>query len=210
MNVVKNNPQDYILAVWEIEESFGGVNEKDVASRLNVSLPTAWESLHKLAGENILSIRRNGISFTPEGRRTAANIMRAHRIIEFFAYSFLEIPWEESHEAVMYLEHGFSGKMLETLYKNMRFPKNCPHGNPIDVFEKINEHDLTSIKEGTYEIGRIVYEDKEFLKKLADSGSKTGDRINLHKDNDLIILDGINGEVKLDADTAKSIRVIIK
>ncbi len=204
---MKNNPDDYILAVWEIEESFGKVNEKDVASRLKVSLPTAWEALHRLSDENILTIGRSGLSFTPEGRRMAANIMRAHRITEHFAYSFLEVPWEESHEAVMYLEHGFNGKMLETLYKNMGFPRNCPHGNPINVTDTLKEWDLTNIKDGLYEIGRVVYEDKEFLKRLADSGSKTGTRVKIERDVDFLIITGENGEIKIDKYLARGIRV---
>ncbi|MGC8546137.1 MAG: metal-dependent transcriptional regulator [Thermoplasmata archaeon] len=204
---MKNNPDDYILAVWEIEESFGKVNEKDVASRLNVSLPTAWEALHKLSDENMLTIGRSGLSFTPKGKIIAANTMRAHRITEYFAYSFLEVPWEESHEAVMYLEHGFTGNMLETLYKNMGFPKKCPHGNPIDVMDSLREEDLTNVRDGSYEIERIVYEDREFLRKIADSGSKPGERVKIERNDEYIIILGQNGEIKMDKYLARGIRV---
>ncbi len=204
---MKNNPEDYILAVWEIEESFGKVNEKDVASRLKVSLPTAWESLHRLADDNIITIGRNGLSFTEKGRGIARNAMRAHRITEYFAFTVLEVPWEESHEAVMYLEHGFSGKMLENLYKNMGYPEKCPHGNPINVTAKIDELNLVNVSGGQYKVGRVVYEDKDFLKALANNGAKTGNNIHVQSENDTFIITGENGEMKVDKKTAAGIRV---
>lgn len=204
---MKNNPDDYLLMIYETDESFGKVSEKEVATRLNVSLPTAWEAIHKLAEQGLITVDRNGIRFSRRGREYSGSLMRAHRIIEYFAYSFLEIPWEESDEAVMYLEHGFSGKTLDTLYKNMGYPKGCPHGNPIPVDEKKNELKLSEVKEGTYQMGRIVYEEKEFLKGIANSGSKPGTKIKTGKTENAYWIQGQNGEFEIDNEKAKGIRV---
>ncbi|MCL5681089.1 MAG: metal-dependent transcriptional regulator [Candidatus Thermoplasmatota archaeon] len=204
---MKNNLEDYLLVIWETDESFGEVSEKEVATRLNVSLPTAWEVLHKLGDEGLVNVDRNGIIFTERGKEYSGTLMRAHRIIEYFAYSFLEIPWEESHEAVMYLEHGFSGKTLETLHKNMGYPSDCPHGNPINIKDKRNELNLSEVSGGSYEVKRVVYEEKNFLKGLADAGSKPGMRIKTGRDNEKIWIQGENGEFTFDKSKADGIRV---
>ncbi len=206
----RNNPEDYLLIIYESDESFGKVTEKEVASRLNVSLPTAWEAIHRLAEQGLITVDRNGIKFTRRGREYSGSLMRAHRIIEHFAFSFLEIPWEDSDEAVMYLEHGFSGKTLETLYKNMGYPRGCPHGNPISLNENREELKLSEVSEGTYLVGRIVYEEREFLKGIANCGGKPGTRIKMGKEENRFWIEGENGEFKLDDTKAKGIRLRLK
>lgn len=204
---MKNNPDDYLLTIFETNESFGTVSEKEVAFRLGVSLPTAWEAIHKLAEQELITVNRNGIRFTKKGKEYSGSLMRAHRIIEYFAYSFLEIPWEESDEAVMYLEHGFTGKTLKTLYKNMGYPRNCPHGNPISINARIRESKLSDLEAGTYRVGRIVYEEKNFLKGLANSGGYPGTEIKTGKDDTVFWIVGENGEFEMDSEKAKGVRL---
>lgn len=203
----RNNSEDYLLVIYETHESFGRVSEKEVASRLGVSLPTAWEAIHKLEEQELITVERRGLSFTERGREHSSSLMRAHRIIESFAYSFLEIPWEDSDEAVMYLEHGFTGRTLETLHKNMGFPKACPHGNPITVNEKRTELKLSDAAEGTYQVGRIVYEERSFLKELANAGSKPGNTVRIGKEAEKFWVEGENGEFKMEGEMAKGIRL---
>ena len=41
-----------------------------------------------------------------KGYLSAMKVVRAHRITEYFVYSYLEIPWDEVHNSVMNLSSG--------------------------------------------------------------------------------------------------------
>lgn len=194
---MKHNREDYLLTVWELTESFDKATEKSVADRLGVSLPSAWEGLHRLEEDGLLRIGRSGISFFPRGYMEALRVMRSHRITEAFVYSYLDVPWDESHVSVMELEHDFSDRMLSSLYKNIGYPESCPHGNPIIPNRKIKEIRASEVAGGTFQIIRQVYEERSLLKKLFGSGLTPGRIVKIEKTEGICYLLGENGEMKL-------------
>ena len=60
---------------------------------------------------------------------------------------------------------------------------------------------------GKYKLNRIVYEDTEILKKLADLGMYPGTEIEIIPDNNTVISNE-NGEIKLSLLWAKTIRLV--
>ena len=60
---------------------------------------------------------------------------------------------------------------------------------------------------GKYKLNRIVYEDAEILKKLADLGMYPGTEIEIIPDNNTVISNE-NGEIKLSLLWAKTIRLV--
>jgi len=204
---VKHNGEDYLLTIWELIESFGNVNEKGVSQRMGISLPSAWEGLHRLEDEGLISIGRTGISFSQKGYLQAFSVTRAHRITEYFAYSYLEVPWDEVHASVMNLEHDFSKEMLLTLYRKMGNPTYCPHGNPIYPSMKINEFEAFEAEEGRYHFSRQTLEDRDFLKKLFNAGSIPGKEVRLERAPDGIYISGENGEIKLTGSMVHAVRL---
>ncbi len=188
-------------------ESFGKTNEKGIAERLEVSLPSAWESIHRLEGEGLIKVERLKITFLPSGYREAMEIMKSHRITEAFVYSYLEVPWDESHEAVMQLEHDFSERMLHALYKNIGRPQNCPHGNPIIPNERMQEFKLLDMPDGNYRIVRQTFEKRELLRKLFNSGLIPEMPVRVEKFGSSYYLTGQNGEMKLPIGLETTVRL---
>ncbi len=204
---MKHNGQDYLLAIWELGESYGSANEKGVAERLGISLPSAWEGIHRLERENQLTVSKQGIKFTSEGYLSAMKMVRAHRITEYFVYSYLEIPWDEVHNSVMDLEHDFTEKLLDNLYRKMKSPGYCPHGNPVKPDKKMIEISASEAPEGKYYFVRPVLEEYSFLKRLLNAGSTPGKVVDIEKGGESLYLIGENGEFKLPEKMEKTIRL---
>lgn len=204
---MKHNGQDYLLAIWELSESYGSANEKEVSERLGISLPSAWEGIHRLEKEKQLRVGKEGLSFTPTGHSNAKKVARAHRITEFFLYSYLEVPWEKVHNSVMNLEHDFPDNLLANLYKKMGSPSYCPHGNPISPGLKMREVSTSDAPEGSYYFVRPVLEEHRFLKQLLNSGSVPGKRVRLERSDRSTYLTGENGELKIPARLERTVRL---
>lgn len=207
---MKHNSQDYLLAIWELIESYGSANEKSVSERLGISLPSAWEGIHRLEREEQLRILKQGLTFTREGYTNTLKVTNAHRITEYFAYSYLEVPWDEVHNSVMNLEHDFSDKLLSILYRKMGSPSYCPHGNPIRPDQKMLEVSASEAKEGEYYFVRPVLEEYGFLKQLLNSGSTPGKVVNLEKGGGSLYLVGETGEIKIPVNLERTVRLRTK
>ncbi len=207
---MKHNGQDYLLAIWELFESYEFANEKGIAERLGVSLPSAWEGIHRLERENQLTVGKSGVQFSRDGYQNAKKMMRAHRITEYFVYSYLEIPWDEVHNSVMDLEHDFTEPMLANLYRKMGSPEFCPHGNPVRPDQIMTEISGLDAPEGEYYFVRPVLEEYSFLKKLLSTGSTPGKLVELEKGGESLYLVGENGEFKIPSDMEKTIRLYPK
>ncbi|MEM0133786.1 MAG: metal-dependent transcriptional regulator [Thermoplasmatales archaeon] len=207
---MKHNAEDYLMAIWELGECYKFVSEKGVAERLGISLPSAWEGIHRLEREKQLTVSKLGLKFTNKGFIKAMQMVRAHRITEQFVYSYLEVPWEEVHDAVMDLEHDFPDQLLTNLYKKMGSPGYCPHGNPIRPDQKMIEISASEAPEGSYYLVRQVLEEHSFLKKLRDSGSMPGKRVRLEKGESGLYLIGQNGDLKMPIHMGNTIRLMPK
>ncbi len=72
-----------------------------------------------------------GVTLTDFGKRTAANIIRKHRLWEVFLVEKLNFTWDEVHEVAEQLEHIKSPKLIDELDSFLGHPKRDPHGDPI-------------------------------------------------------------------------------
>lgn len=205
-SVMRLNREDYLLVIWEYLESFDRISEKELAIRLRISPPTAYEYLTKLSEEGLINKDGKKISFTAIGRNMAKELVRMHRIAEVFAYNFLEVPWEDTHASVMELEHIFNGKRGETLFKNLGSPEACPHGNPVDPEVRFKEVPLMLADDGQYTVKRVVFEDQAFLKNLASINALPGTVLNVHR-GDILEVENEYGLVKVPHAVSMSLRL---
>ena len=206
ISIMTLNREDYLLVIWEFLESFDRISEKELANRLKISPPTAYEYLTKLSDEGLINKEGKKISFTPMGRNMARELVRMHRIAEVFAYNFLEVPWEETHASVMELEHIFSGKRGEVLFKNLGKPEACPHGNPIDPEVRFKEVPLLLADDGQYTVKRVVFEDQDLLKSLASINALPGTVLSVHR-GEALEVDNEYGTLKVPHPVSMSLRL---
>ena len=203
----KNNEEDYVKTIFSLCEAFGTANENQISKDLGVSMATVSEYLSKLERKHLIRKDKRNIYLTTEGYTMAIPVIKKHRISEVFAVKMLEVPWEYSHSAVMDLEHTIDDRYFESFAKNLGNPHTCPHGNMIYRNYEVKDVNARLSTPGKYKLNRIVYEDTEILKKLADLGMYPGTEIEIIPDNNTVISNE-NGEIKLSLLWAKTIRLV--
>jgi DtxR family Mn-dependent transcriptional regulator len=75
--------------------------------------------------------RYQGVSLTQTGEKVAINIIRRHRLWEYFLVEKLNFKWDEVHEMAEEMEHISSNELIDRLDEFMGFPTRDPHGDPI-------------------------------------------------------------------------------
>jgi DtxR family Mn-dependent transcriptional regulator len=70
-------------------------------------------------------------SLTDTGNKIALNIIRKHRLWEYFLVNTLGFEWDEVHDIAEELEHIKSANLIERLDSFLQFPSFDPHGDPI-------------------------------------------------------------------------------
>jgi DtxR family Mn-dependent transcriptional regulator len=88
--------------------------------------------LKKLKAKKLLNYEKyQGFRLSIEGRKIALNIVRKHRLWEYFLVEKLQFGWDEVHEVAEELEHISSKKLIDKLDAYLGHPNFDPHGDPI-------------------------------------------------------------------------------
>ena len=72
-----------------------------------------------------------GLSFTPEGRRRAENLIRRHRLAETLFSETFQMHESVVEEEACFFEHILSPVMTDSICGFLNHPPACPHGKPI-------------------------------------------------------------------------------
>jgi DtxR family Mn-dependent transcriptional regulator len=127
---VPQGAQDYLEAIFEMEEEGGRIPQARIAKRMGVSAPAVSEQVRRLVRARLVSIEDRDISLTELGREVATPLVRRHRLAERLLVDILEIPWHRAHEEAQAWEHVISPEVEERILSKTG-ATTCPHGNPI-------------------------------------------------------------------------------
>lgn len=125
--------ENYLKAIYHLEqETQGGVSTNAIAERMTTKASSVTDMVQKLADKEQLSYKRyKGTFLTPQGKKTAASVIRKHRLWEVFLVEKLNFHWDEVHEIAEQLEHIKSEELVVRLDKFLGSPEFDPHGDPI-------------------------------------------------------------------------------
>lgn len=127
---VPQGAQDYLEAIYEMEEEETQIQQVRIAQRLGVSRATVSEQVRRLAKEGLIDIDGRVIKMTKEGVAVATPLVRRHRLAERLLTDILDIPWHRAHEEAHQWEHVISPEVEERILTKTG-ATTCPHGNPI-------------------------------------------------------------------------------
>lgn len=147
--------ENYLKAIYHLSIQEENVSTNQIAASLNTKAASVTDMLKKLSEKELINYAKyQGVTLTPAGEKIALNIIRKHRLWEYFLVEKLNFKWDEVHEVAEELEHISSKELVDRLDDFMANPKFDPHGDPIpDRHGKFKAHELKPVS--TLEVDHI-------------------------------------------------------
>jgi DtxR family Mn-dependent transcriptional regulator len=184
---VSSSKENYIKAIFHLQEVDGIVTTNALARQLETRAASVTDMLKKLKTQKLLLYEKyQGFKLSPEGRKMALQVIRKHRLWECFLVDKLGFGWEEVHEMAEELEHISSKKLIDRLDEFLGFPKSDPHGDPIpDTNGKISLKKQMSLLElrmnSPAVVSNISDQSAEMLELLRHKGLGLGTKVEVKK-----------------------------
>ncbi len=178
--------ENYLKAVFKLTEADGrAASTNALATEMATAAPSVTDMLKRLAAKGLIFYEKHrGVTLTDAGRRTATELVRRHRLWEYFLVEKLGFGWEAVHDMAEQLEHVEGEGLTERLDQFLGFPRFDPHGDPIPDAEGVF-HRLEQMPLARLELGRpavvtgVVDHSPVFLKFLENNGLQLGTALRL-------------------------------
>jgi len=173
---MSNTVEDYLKAIYELQEDGGRAGTSVLAERLSVTPASVTGMLQKLAEAHPKLVdyeRHHGVTLTSAGRKIALEVIRHHRLLELYLKETLGYPWDQVHAEADQLEHVISDELEDRIAAALGQPTLDPHGDPIPTKDGSvaarSRLSLTQVAAGqTVRVTRVRDEDPAFLRYLAE------------------------------------------
>lgn len=131
--------ENYLKNIYHLQQKTAVVTTNSLARELNTRPASITDMLKKLQVKKLLEYEKyKGFRLSATGNKVALNIVRRHRLWEFFLVAKLGFEWDKVHTIAEELEHVSSPELVERLDRFLNFPQSDPHGDPIpDIHGKI-------------------------------------------------------------------------
>lgn len=214
---VSSSKENYIKAIFHLQEEDGIVTTNALARQLDTRAASVTDMLKKLKTQKLLLYEKyQGFRLSPEGRKIALQIVRKHRLWEFFLVEKLRFGWEEVHEMAEELEHITSKKLVDRLDEFLGFPKQDPHGDPIpDINGKFSLRKQVNLLEARMNtlavVSNISDQSQDMLELLRHKGLALGTKLEVKKkfsfDSSLELKIKSQGAITISESVAKNVFV---
>ncbi len=124
--------ENYIKTIFHLQKQDGTVTTNELAGELKTKPASVTDMMKKLKAKKLLNYQPyQGFRLNSDGTKVALNIIRRHRLWEYFLAEKLKFTWDEVHEVAEELEHVSNKKLIDKLDAFLGFPRSDPHGDPI-------------------------------------------------------------------------------
>ena len=150
--------ENYIKSIYHLQMDTETVNTNSLAKHLNTKAASVTDMLKKLQTKQLVEYEKyRGFKLNATGNKIALNIVRRHRLWEFFLVNKLGFEWDKVHDIAEELEHVSSIELIKRLDSFLNFPQTDPHGDPIpDTNGKIAIIKQSSLAEITIKKNVVV------------------------------------------------------
>ena len=181
----------YLKAIYELEEEGIPPMRARIAERLDHSGPTVSQTVARMERDGLLRLLDDRqLQFTDEGRLTAVEVMRKHRLAEQLLLEVIGLEWSSIHDEACRWEHVMSESVERKLIGLLKNPSVSPFGMPVPGLELLGLAPadirecaaLVSLEPGEYEVVRIgepLQLDGSFLNQLAEISLVPGAKLTL-------------------------------
>ena len=178
--VLTGQAEDYLKAIYELEQKGTPAGTNDIAGRLGIAAASVSGMVQRLGRLGLVRAERyRGARLTVAGRAAALQLIRRHRIIECYLVERLGFGWEDVHDEAERLEHAASDELITRMAAAIGNPTADPHGAPIPTASgEVDETRLPSIAElaegEQATVVRMSDRDPAFLRYLDGLGIRPG------------------------------------
>jgi len=168
--------EDYLKAIYKLQQRLGKVTTKAVAEAMGVRPASATNMLKKLARLKLVQYSAyKGVRLTAVGEKMALEIIRHHRLLELYLRQSLKMPLHKVHEEAERLEHALSEELEDLIAAALGDPTHDPHGHPIPPkegqFSETQHPPLAEAPQGQkFLIARVSDSNPELLRYLEELG----------------------------------------
>ncbi|HET6254860.1 MAG TPA: metal-dependent transcriptional regulator [Puia sp.] len=214
---VSISKENHLKAIFHLQQEHGLVTTNALAATLSTRPASVTDMLKKLKEQKLLIYEKyRGFKLSGEGRKAAVQIIRKHRLWEYFLVKKLQFGWDEVHDIAEELEHISSRKLIDRLDAFLGNPETDPHGDPIpDSQGRLQVRRQLSLSEmplnKTAQVSGIASQTSEMLELLQYNHIRLGTRLEIRKkfpfDNSLEVKVRNRPPVTLSAQVAKNVLV---
>jgi len=123
--------EDTLKYIFKCERNQKTATVESLAGALSTNLAQASEILALTQAKGLLELSENSFSLTDVGKRTATQIVRAHRLWERYLADSTGFDEGDWHQQAERLEHKLSEEEMDRLSASLGHPTHDPHGDPI-------------------------------------------------------------------------------
>ena len=119
--------EDYLEAIYELNQEKTFVRVKDIAKKLDVKMPTVTSMLKNLRDRQLVNYEKyEFVELTKEGRKVGREMRRRHDVLLKFLTEILKIDYKTADEEACKVEHTLSASTLQRFIDFMEFIQVCP------------------------------------------------------------------------------------
>jgi DtxR family Mn-dependent transcriptional regulator len=124
--------ENYIKRIYHLQQETGLVNTNSLAAEMQTRPASVTDMLKKLKGKKLLQYEKyKGFKLNETGKKVALDVVRKHRLWEYFLVEHLKFDWDRVHPIAEELEHISSEELIHRLDNFLGNPSFDPHGDPI-------------------------------------------------------------------------------
>jgi DtxR family transcriptional regulator, Mn-dependent transcriptional regulator len=124
--------ENYIKSIFHLQQETGLVNTNSLAAEMQTRPASVTDMLKKLKSKKLLQYEKyKGFKLNEAGKKAALDVVRKHRLWEFFLVEKLQFDWDKVHSIAEELEHISSEELIQRLDNFLGNPSFDPHGDPI-------------------------------------------------------------------------------
>lgn len=150
--------ENYIKSIYHLQQQSAIVTTNSLANEIQTRPASVTDMLKKLQTKKLLEYEKyRGFKLNATGNKIALNIVRRHRLWEYFLVTQLGFEWDKVHDIAEELEHVSNIELIQKLDAFLNYPQADPHGDPIpDVNGKMTVIKQVSIADVPVKVNVIV------------------------------------------------------
>ena len=132
MGIITGAMQDYLKAIFKLQQDRSAVSTSEIAARMRVSAASATSMVKRLARLRLVAYTPyRGFALTSAGERIALETIRHHRLLELYLAQHLGVSLDKVDGEAERLEHVLSEEVEARIAATLGNPTHDPHGDPI-------------------------------------------------------------------------------